>query len=270
MSGKSLPWIGPLLLGATVFGRLSFASAPPDDAVAAFLAHIRATESRFDALLQQKDSFLWADTAERRAKLRTMGVICEPRVGKGYLAAPHGLIHHWVGAAFIPGATVGRVLARVQDYDNHKNGYSPHVIDSRTLERHGNDFRVRLRLQERKFSTTVVLDSDYEVHYAPLDGGAYSSRSYSTRIVEIANAGTRRERQKTPREDRGYLWRLYTYWLFRERDGGVFVECEAVSLSRDIPGPGFVDSIGRRIIRGLPREFLSNTLKSTRNLALQD
>jgi hypothetical protein len=88
--------------------------------------------------------------------------------------------------------------------------------------------------------------------------------------VEIANAGTRWEREKSAREDHGYLWRLYTYWLFRERDGGVFVECEAVSLSRDIPGPSVVDSIGRRIIRGLPREFLSSMLKATRDLALEN
>ena len=268
MANRSRSWIRPLLLGVTAFGRLSFAAGPPDDAVRAFRAHVRATETRLDAILQQKDSFLWADTAERRAKLRAAGVVCEPRVGKGDLTAPQGLIHHWVGAAFIPGATVERVLALVQNYDNHKNTYRPDVIDSKTLERRGNDFRVRLRLQKRLFGVSVVLDTEYEVHYAALKGADYRSRSYSTRIVEIANPGTRREREKSSGQDRGFLWRLNTYWLFREREGGVFVECEAVSLSRGIPGPGFLDAAGRSMIRGLPREFLSNTLKATRSLAL--
>lgn len=263
MAGRYRPPVPPLLFGAMVLGPLLPGAAPPEDTISAFAAHIRATEARFNAVLQQRDSFLWADTPERRAALRTAGVICEPRVGKGDMTVPHGLIHHWVGSTFIPGVTVARVLALVQDYDSHKNTYPRNVIDSKTLQRRGNDFRVHLRLLGRKLSVTAVLDTEYEVRYVPLPGGDYGSFSHSTRVVEIANAGTPHERRKSGREDRGYLWRLNSYWLFRQRDGGTFVECEVVSLSRDIPGPVVTDAIGRSIIRGMPREFLGNTLEAT-------
>jgi len=246
-------------------GLAAYAQSPATEL--AFQAYIRATESRLDSLLQDKDAFLWANTPELRAKLRAGAVICEPRIGKGDRQVARGLIHDWVGAVFIPGASVERVLKSIQDYDNHKNTYAPNVIDSRTLERRGNDFKVHLRLLERKLTITVVLDSDYDVHYKPLEGRDWRSLSYSTRIVEIANAGRPNERVKRPGENRGYLWRLNSYWLFRERDGGTYVECEAVSLSRTVP---VAARLVGSIIRGLPKGFLANTLAATRKLILTD
>jgi hypothetical protein len=55
---------------------------------------------------------------------------------------------------------------------------------------------------------------------------------------------------------------LNSDWRFEERDGGTWVECEAISLTRDIPtGLGW---IVQPIIRDLPKESLLNTLRSTR------
>ncbi len=269
MERKCHPRVALLLLSATALARTGVAGPPSREALAAFNAHIRATEADLDSLLQSKDAFLWADTAERRAKLRAGGVFCEPHAGKGDIKAPNSLIHHWVGAVFIPGVSVERVLELIQDYDNHKNTYKPYVIASRTLDRRGTDFKVSLRLLERQFSVRVVLDTEYDVRYSPLGGGDWRSRSYSTRIVEVAKAGSREEREKTAREDRGYLWRLNSYWLFRERDGGTYVECEAVSLSRGIPTfARLMNPVIRGIIRGLPKGFLTNTLRATSDLVL--
>jgi hypothetical protein len=58
------------------------------------------------------------------------------------------------------------------------------------------------------------------------------------------------------------LWRLNTYWRFLERDSGVYLECRAISLTRDIP-------FGLRliidpIVRSLPKEALVHTLQATR------
>ena len=240
-------------------------AGPSPETVLAFQAHIRNTESRLDSLLQDEDAFLGANTPKLRARLQAGEVICEPRIGKGDRQVTRGLIHHWVGSVFIPGASVGHVLELIQDYDNHKNTYRPNVIDSRTLARNGNDFKMRLRLLERKLSVTVVLDTDYDIHYRPLRGRDWRSLSYSTRIAEIAHPGRPNERAKRPGEDRGYLWRLNSYWLFRERDGGTYVECETVSLSRSVPVAARMMS---SFIRGLPRGFLTSTLTSTRNLVL--
>jgi hypothetical protein len=59
------------------------------------------------------------------------------------------------------------------------------------------------------------------------------------------------------------LWRLYSYWRFQERDDGVYFECRAISLTRDIPiGLGWMIE---PIIRNLPKESLIHTLKATRD-----
>ena len=36
-------------------------------------------------------------------------------------------------------------------------------------------------------------------------------------------------------DDDGFLWRLNTYWSFVEVPGGLLIECEAISLTRDVP-----------------------------------
>jgi hypothetical protein len=243
------------------------AGAPRPETLRAFQTYVSATEGRLDALLERPGSFLWADTPEKRARLRAAGVICEPRNAKGEVKVARGLIHDWVGAAFIPGAGVSQVLALVQDYDNHKNTYKPQVIDSRTLARSGNDFKVRLRLL-RRMVITVVLDVDSDARYTPLEGRDWRSRSWSTRIVEIKDAGQPRERELRPNQDHGVLWRLNSYWLFREADGGAYVECEAVSLSRDAPAA--IAWLIDPIVRTLPREILAETLRATRAQTLRN
>ena len=62
------------------------------------------------------------------------------------------------------------------------------------------------------------------------------------------------------------MWRLNSYWLLRERDGGVYLECEAVSLSRGVPAAlaWLIDPI----IRSLPKDALANTLRATREHVL--
>ncbi len=262
--------IASALAALAAFTQALAAGEPPAAAVTTFETRIRETEVRLDALLQKEDAFLWADTAARRARLQAGEVVCEPRLRQGSLEAHGGLINHWVGAVFIPGVPVDRVLALVQNYDDHKNAYAPHVIASRG-KRSGNDFRVNLRLQERALWVTVVLDTEYDVHYSALAGGDWRSKSYSRKIAEVANAGKPDEREKTVRESQGYLWQLNSYWLFRNRDSGTYVECEAVSLSRKIPTAAkILAPVFRPFIGTLPRNSLEQTLRATKELALRD
>jgi hypothetical protein len=178
---------------------------------------------------------------------------------------PDGLVHDWMGAVFVPGATLAQTLAAVQDYDRNKYTRRPEVLDSRLLSRNGNDFRIYLRLMKKKV-LTVVLNTQHEVRYYPLDATRCHSRSYSTRIAEVRSPGQSDERELPEGQGHGFLWRLYSYWRFEERDGGVYIECQALSLSRDIPtGLGWLIE---PIIRELPRESLIQTLRSTRNAIL--
>jgi hypothetical protein len=232
------------------------------ETVQAFERYVRETEARLEQRLRPDGKFLWVDEEpQREVQVRQGQVAIENRSGRDTIAVPGGLIHEWIGAVFIPGVTLGKTLAIVQDYDHNQDNYKPEVLASRLVSRDGNDFKVYLRLMKKKV-ITVILDTDYDVRYFPLGSGRCHSRAYSTRIAEVRNAGKRDERILPPGQDSGFLWRLYTYWRFQERDGGVYVECEAISLTRAIPaGLGWLIE---PIVTTLPRESLANTLRETR------
>jgi hypothetical protein len=178
------------------------------------------------------------------------------------LEAPDGMIHHWIGAVFIPGATLRQVLELVQNYDHHQDIYKPEVVRSRLLHRDGNDFQIFYRLREKKV-ITVTLNTNHDVQYFPIDATHCRSRSVATRIAEVANADGPGEQEKPVGHDEGFLWRMNSYWRFEEQDGGVYVEVESVSLTRDIPmGLGWII---KPFVTSIPRESLLMTLGSTRS-----
>ena len=227
----------------------------------AFNAYMRKAEARLESQARSSE-FLWVDRAPGRKRQALEGkVLAEPFAGSGEVEIEDGLIHDWIGALFIPGATLDQTLKFVEDYDNHKNFYKPDVLDSKTLSRDGDQFKVYLRLLKKKV-LTVVLNTDHDIRYIRLDANRAYSRSYSTRIAEVDNPGKPGERELQPGKDHGFLWRLNSFWRFEQRDGGVYVECEAVSLTRDVPtGLGWMIN---PIIRTLPKESLAATLAETR------
>ena len=230
------------------------------ETVDAFDSYIRAAENRLQSQIQE-GRFLWVDGAlERKQRVQAGQVISEPATSKGDSEVPDGLVHDWIGAVFIPGVTLAKTLRLVEDYDNHKRIYQPEVVDSKLLNRDGNDYKIFMRLLKKKI-LTVVLNTYHDVHYTKFDQGRWYSRSSTTRIVEVDGG-----REMPHGQDHGFLWRLNSYWRFEERDGGVYVECEAISLTRRVPvGLGLLVN---PIIRSLPQESLANTLRATRD-ALQ-
>jgi hypothetical protein len=82
----------------------------------------------------------------------------------------------------------------------------------------------------------------------------------------VDNAGEANERLEPLGHDRGFLWRMNTYWRFEEKDGGTYIECQSISLTRDIPtGLGWM--IGP-YVNSVPRESLTFTLATTRSAIL--
>jgi hypothetical protein len=226
--------------------------------VEAFDRYIRDTELRLAA----SKVFLWADqSADRARRVKAGEVLVEPFRGQAVTPVPGGLVHDWVASVFIPGATLERTLGMVRDYGHHQDIYKPEVIGSRVISHTGNDFHIYLRLLKKKV-ITVVLNSEHDVKYTPLDKTRWRSVSRATKIAEVENAGKPEEREKPPGTGEGFLWKLNSYWRFEERDGGTWLECEAISLTRDVPtGLGWLIE---PIIRDLPKESLANTLRSTR------
>jgi hypothetical protein len=244
------------------------------EAARGFARYVHMTEERMQTELQPGGAFLWADglpEARRRdvnARLLRGEVVSsrlETRGSGGDFHTPGALLHHWVGTVFVAGASLQQVLTLLEDYDHHAEYYGPYVTKSKTLEHAGNDFKVYIRLKRKKI-VTVVLDTDYDVHYQAIDAARAQSRSYSTRIAEVEDPGEPDEHQLPPEHDRGFLWRLYSYWRFSQTDTGVYVQCEAISLTRDIP-TGLNWLIGP-FIESIPRESLEFMLRSTRTAVL--
>ncbi len=233
----------------------------------AFDVYIRSTEKAMEQSLHASGSFLWSQQAPERAQAISQGqVVAQFWSGEGPLKVPKGLIHDWIAAAVIPKSSIKDVFGVMQDYDNHKNTYKPEVIDSKLISRDGDDFRVYLRLLKKKI-ITVVLDTDHEVHYRAVAQMRWVCHSYTTRIAEVESAGSEDERVLEPDTGCGFLWRLYSYWRFEERDIGAVVECRAISLTRDVPfGLGWAIE---PIIEKLPKESLINTLQATRERLLR-
>jgi hypothetical protein len=229
--------------------------------IEAFDQYVQAAEGRLQQRVDGRKGFLWVDdSSEKRSRVRQGRILTQPWNGTEEIEAPDGLIHDWIGAIFVPGATLKKTLTLVQDYNRHKSIY-PEVIDSKLLDHDGDHYKVYLRLLKKKV-LTVVLDTEHDVRYFPLNGKRCYSRSHSTRIAEVENARNASETELPVGDDHGFLWRLYSYWRFEERDGGVYIECEAITLTRDIPaGLGWIIE---PIIRNLPRESLAGTLAATR------
>lgn len=262
-------------LGVSVSASATWAEAATlhDETVSAFERYVALTEARIDGELELKsrgDAFLVLDrlppgeSAEVYRRLRS-GDIDKRRLETlesdgGSIAIPKGMVHHWVGDVFVPGASVEDVVRWVTDYDQHER-YFDEVEASRLLSRSGNDYEIFLRLRRTKV-ITVHYNTEHEVVYRNHGPGRVSSRSHSTRIAEVVDAGTPDERENPPGEDRGFLWRLNSYWRFKEVEGGVVVECETVSLSRSIPA-AFRWLVGR-YIDSVPKESLDATLAPIR------
>jgi hypothetical protein len=237
---------------------------------AAFDRYEQLTEERNDAELKRGSALLWIDSlpetqrAASYAELKRGGVeISQLNTldsGKP-VACPGGMIHHWVGAIFIPGAKLDEVLGVLQDYDHQSTIYAPDVERSKIESHDGDHFRVFLRFRRHKV-ITVVLDTEHEVHYFRDAPGRAHSRSSAVRIAEVENPGKSDEREKAPGDDGGFLWRMETWWRMEERDGGVYVQSEVASLTRDIPtGLGWL--VGP-FVTSIPKETLVFTLEATR------
>jgi len=167
-----------------------------------------------------------------------------------------GLIHDWAAATFVPGGTVSKALAVLQDYDNYKTFYAPQVSDSKLLLHNGNKYRVYLRLNKSKGVVSAILDSEYDVDFKALDGGRWSKLSRSTKMNEVQFG--------KPQADGiglGFLWRLNAYWVIEPRPKGVYVECRSISMSRDIP-KGLAWMI-KPMVTTLPKESLRDTMLGT-------
>jgi hypothetical protein len=259
-------------LAAWVLGAGEGASAggPQPKTIAAWHAYVAATETRIASELGAIGPFLVSDHTDDRDAARdaiTKGAIpigtlsTVDRFGRT-LEVPGGTIAHWRGAVLLPGMSLDSVL-HVLQHPDEGGPYPDDVLSLRVIERGPDRLTLAMRLTRTKI-VTATYDTEYTADYRRLGPTRASSRSVSTRIVEVADAGTSAERVLAEGEDRGFLWRMCSYWRYEEVPDGVIVELESLTLSRGIPmGMGM---ILEPMINRIARESVTRTLASVRRL----
>ncbi len=250
---RTLPTLCSLF--SSVLSVISFFVAPnpllaqPPTATAAFNTYVATIESRLAHQHHSPTAFL---APADDARLRRGDLIIEQLTPP---AAPGALIHHWRGTAFARGATAADFDRLMRDFPAYPQHFAPQVLQARILTQHGDTLQTTMRVRQHHI-LTVVLDTAYDVTFARLDSNHGYSLSRSTHISELDSNGH-------ATDDHGFLWRQNIYWTYEERDGGLYLQIESVSLSRDLPrGLGWAV---QPFVESVPRDALDFTLRSTCN-----
>ena len=260
MNGFHFParWI---LAGIALFFLLG--EVDPNSYVA-FDNYFKQRETTIWQELNDAERFLWID---QLPETRRRQLYQELWAGKVVLdthrkqKAPGGLIHHLTGVVFVPNVTLKQVLAFLQDFDRMASHFAPDLVASKLLGRNGDKFHIYQRYRKKKI-VTVVIDTEHDVTFVTYGPTRAASFSYTTSVNEVEDAGTKHEKKLPAGEGSGYLRKMNNYWRYLERDGGVYVQGETLSLSRPIPLG--LDWVIGGFINSVPRESLQFTLARTR------
>jgi len=235
-----------------------------------FAKYVAAVEARRAREISDKQPFLDIERQPATQLARTIAALKRGEVivtrgaardaSSNEVSVDGGLINHWRGTVFVPHVKLDALLKVLQEpqADKHKQ---EDVLSSRVVSRDGDKQKVFLRLRRTKF-VTVVYDTEYDVEYRRLDADRAWSNSISTKVVEIDNPGTPQERALPEGNDSGYMWRLNSYWRYKQLDDGVLVEIESLTLSRNLPA--LIGPLIRPIVNSTARESMTRTLASVR------
>jgi len=243
--------------------RIAAADLKPET-LQAWEAYLHAAKARNHKHLADGASFLSIDAD--LAKLRQGDIVVSPAGPKVPVKVPSGLIHDWTGAIFIPNASIGDVMRVVRDYDHYQAIYHPNVVSSKPIETGESEDRFSIVIMNKSFFAKSALDSDYRSAFVRVDDEHWYGTTETTRVQEVADYGAASQRLLPEDHGTGIIWRLYSFARFEERDGGVYVELEAIALSRDIPATlrWVVDPIVRRVSRSSLVTSLQQTADAVR------
>jgi hypothetical protein len=230
--------------------------------VAAWEDYVQSVNAAMQQRVHAGGSFLWTcENPERTAKVRNGEIAVAPAPGPNPRKVPGGLIHHWIGAAFLPATKLDDILEVTQDYDRYKEFYRPSVIDSKVVTRGPSGDRFSMLLMNQALFLKMAVDADYHAANVRLDDRRFYSVSRTTRVQEIEDYGQPSEHRLADGEGAGYIWRLFSVARLEQRDGGVYVEMEAVALSREIPGA--VRLVVEPIVRRVSRNSMFTSIRQT-------
>lgn len=218
---------------------------------------------RMQERLNGTKPFLWIDEdPARRQHLRSGEVVVLPLGKSSTTPVPHGLIHHWIGGVFIPGAQREELIAVMNDYSSYDKIYRPTVIKAELLDSAGDEQKFSMLWVQRVLFVTVALYAQFDSNSIQLNRRQGYLTLPSTSVQQIEHYGQSGERKLAPDEGSGYLWRVASFVRYEERDGGLYLELEVIGLSRDLPAS--LRFLLRPVIDHVPRQALSVKLEQTR------
>lgn len=256
MKLKTVLTIMLVLLNATV----SRAVEPKQDTLRAWDKTIRDLKLSMSSCANGDRPFLSVDESPEMLQRVRQGevVVADRDPGK----VPNGMIHHWIGAMFVPNAALEQVMSVLGSYDRYIDFYKPLIRKSVVVARDGDNAKISVLAVQKAFSVTAAVETDNQVRVVRIDPDKVYMMSDAFRVQEIADFG--RPNQHPFPEDRrpGYVWRSFVLQRIEERDGGVYVELEIVALSRSIPIE--FRWLIKPVTDELPRRIMLETLNDTR------
>ena len=233
--------------------------------------YVLATQAQIDKRVSGATPFLWLDSQpDGRTRARNGEIIVAPFDEHTPKHVSGGLVHHWIGAAFIPGAKMKNVLAIVRDYPHYKDFYSPTVIASSWTGPQpppvGEADQFTLRFRNQSVVSKAALDATYSATYVQLDAKRGYAIAHTSQVLEVDHYGEPSQHTLAVGTGNGYIWQLYAVTRFVEQDDGVYFEAEGIALSRDVPGA--VRFIVDPVVRRVSRDALHSSLLQTSQAVL--
>jgi hypothetical protein len=233
--------------------------------------YISDTNAQTEQRVARRGTYLWvSEDPDRLKRVRAGETVIAPCGGhEGTRRVPGGLIHHWIGAIFIPDTRMQDVLQVVRNYPHYPDLYQPSVIAAKVISRHESKDRFSTVLVNHSVLLKSAFETTFASDYFHLDERHVYSKTWSTRIQEIEDYGSPSQRSLPEGEGSGIMWRLYSITRYAEADGGVYIEVEALGLTRDVPASlrWLIDPIIRRLSRSALTLSLRQTEKASQVVA---
>jgi hypothetical protein len=258
--------LAAIVLSASTIGVARAAELQPAT-LTAWNTYLEEVDSEMQQRATGQQPFLWMDqSADRAARVRRGEVVIAPMVGRGAESVPHGLIHDWTGAIFIPGATLDSLSAVVHDYNEYQQIYRPVVTSSKTLACSDNSQEFQMVWQRKVMFVSAAVQGHYRAHDVMLDAYRGYNVAEAVEMREISGYGHKDERLLPPDTGSGFIWRIRSITRYEERDGGVYLELRAIALTRDIPAS--LAWMVNPVVNHLSINSLTATLRETHDAVM--
>ena len=254
---------GVSLMAGLIPGLLGAAELQADT-LKAWNEYIRNADIRMVARLSSEQSFLWTDESDkRRREVRRGEIAVAPVIDHGATTVPSGLIHDWVGAAFIPKSTIERVVGTLSDYNRFKDFFKPVIAESHFLGCNQENPEFSLTFHRHVLFVNAAIQGRCQTQHHTVNARRGYNIADMKQLREIEEYGHPGEHALPVDTGHGFVWRMHEITRYEEREGGVYLEVEAIALTRDIPSS--IRWLVAPVVRHLSADSLETMLRQTRD-----